>query len=880
MPIRHFSVRVLSLMLALMMTASHAATQTISVIESSLRVSVLDQSGAAVIAADVQLKRAGSKEVAIQTDERGQSLFTRLAPGQYHLHVEAAGFEPRDLDKVIIKAGGNHVEVRLAVAGVREEVTVKQDEREKASDPRGNAFTNVLTEDQIAALPDDPEEFEAAVRSMAGPGAPLRVNGFRGGKLPPKSQIRQIRFRMNPYAAENHEADFMSIDVYTKPGIDSWHSSLNIGFRDESLNARNAFAPARGPEQHRRFGFSMDGPLWRNHTSLFLSADGFSSYDSKTIVAALPGGTLSSLVRRPSRTLNASARLEHVLTKSHTLHAEYQRNANRQDSLGVGDFDLPERAYLSDQTEHLFRLSDSGMISKRLVNEFRFQARWQELDLRSATELPAILVLNAFNRGGAQVGGNRRARELELVDNVDFVFGKHSFRVGVQVEAGSYASDDSRNANGTFTFASLADYSAGRPTTYTRRVGDPRVAFNQYQFGWYVQDDVRLIKSLSLSFGLRHETQNNLDDNNNFAPRVGVTWSPFKDGKTVLRGGAGIFYDWLTSETFEQTIRVNGERQREIVVRNPGFPSPFSTGMEILLPPGRIQLDPALQTPYLEQVSFGVERKLGKVSQLRANYMWQRGVHLLRGHNINAPVAGLGRPDPAVGNINQIESTANSTMNGLMVGLFVTNPAKHFHLGMNYFLSKTTNESDGPLSMPADNFDLRPERGPSPGDARHRLFAMLNMSLFKGIRLGTMFRANSAMPYNITTGFDDNGDSVSNDRPEGVRRNSARGAAHWDVGTRLSWGFGFGKAPEPAGQGGRPRLVRINGNDADVLGSMPSMPGGGDKRYRVEFYAQAYNLFNHTNLINFTGVETSPFFGQATAAQAGRRIETGMKFSF
>jgi hypothetical protein len=880
MPMCRLYIRALSLLLALMMTISQVPAQTKSQSESSLRVIVLDPSGAAVSAADVQVKPRGSKEMAIQTNERGESLFTRLAPSQCVIRIEAAGFEARELDKVTLKAGSNHVEVRLTVAGVKEEVVIKQDEREKATDPRGNAFTNVLTEDQIAALPDDPEEFEAAIRSMAGPGAPLRVNGFRGGKLPPKSQIRQIRFRMNPYAAENHEADFVSIDVYTKPGIDSWHSSLNFGFRDESLNARNAFAPSRGPEQHRRYGFSLDGPLWRNHTSLFLSADGFSSYDSKTIVAALPEGSFTSLARRPSRTLNASARLEHVLTKSHTLHAEYQRNANRQDGLGVGDFDLPERAYLLNQTENIFRLSDSGLISKRLVNEFRFQARWQDVGLRSATEAPAILVLNAFNQGGAQVGGARRTRELELVDNVDFVFGKHSMRAGVSFESGSYRSDDSRNANGTFIFASLNDYLANRPTTYTRRVGNPTVAFNQYQFGWFLQDDIRLRKSLSVSLGLRHEVQTNLGDHNNFAPRLGITWSPFKDGKTVFRAGAGIFYDWLTAETFEQTLRVNGERQREIVVRNPGFPDPFSGASEIALPPSRIQLAPSLQMPYLEQASFGVERKLGKYAQLRANYMWQRGVHLLRGHNINAPVPELGPPDPAAGNINQIESTASSTMNGLMVGVFFTDPIKRFHLGVNYFLSKTTNESDGALSLPADNFDWRGERGPAPGDARHRLFMMMNMSLFRGIRLGTMFRANSATPYNITTGFDDNGDSVSNDRPDGVGRNSARGAAHWDVGTRLSWGFGFGKAPEPTGQGGRPRLVRINGDDADVLGSMPSMRSAGDKRYRMEFYVQAYNLFNHTNLINFTGVQTSPFFAQATAAQSGRRIESGMKFSF
>ncbi|HKP87672.1 MAG TPA: carboxypeptidase-like regulatory domain-containing protein, partial [Blastocatellia bacterium] len=326
---RHHCIRMLSLLIVVIMATSQIAAQTRGPVESTLRVVVLDPSGAAVAAAGVQLKKGGNKEMATETNERGESLFARLAPGEYVIRVEAAGFAPHESHKVTLKAGSNRLEVRLTVAGVKEEVIVKQDEREKATDPRGSAFTNVLTEDQIAALPDDPDEFEAAIRSMAGPGAPLRVNGFRGGKLPPKSQIRQIRFRMNPYAAENHEADFVSIDVYTKPGIDSWHSSLNFGFRDESLNARNAFAPARGPEQHRRYGFSLDGPLWRNHTSLFLSADGFSSYDSKTIVAAVPEGSFNGLARRPSRTLNASARLEHILTKSHTLHAEYQRNANR-----------------------------------------------------------------------------------------------------------------------------------------------------------------------------------------------------------------------------------------------------------------------------------------------------------------------------------------------------------------------------------------------------------------------------------------------------------------------------------------------------------------------------------------------------------------------
>jgi hypothetical protein len=872
-----FSTPITYLLIALLIISGQAVAQTRPAADSSLRVTVLDPSGAAIVAARVKLK-GQNNNLSLDTNERGQSLFTRLEPGRYEIEVGAEGFEPLIINGVVVKAGANTVEARLSIAGVKEEVTVKQDERERATDRRGNSFTNVLTEDQIAALPDDPDEFEAAVRSMAGPGAPIRVNGFRGGKLPPKSQIRQIRFRMNPYAAENHESNFMSIDVMTKPGVNDWHGSLSFAFRDEALNARNIFAPARGPEQHRRAGFSIDGPLWRNRTSLFLSADGLSSYDSKTIVAALPGENFAGLVRRPARTLNLSARVEHALTKSHTLYGEYQRNSNLQHNLGVGDFDLPERAYSSDQAEHILRFSDTGLLTKRLVNELRFQALWDEIGFTPSSGAPATIVLNAFNGGGAQIAGARRRREIEVSDNLDFAHGKHAMRAGILFEAARYASSETRNFNGTFTFASLDDFRARKPTTFTRRVGDPRLSFDQYQVGWYWQDDIRLTKSLSISARLRYEFQSNLDDRNNLAPRFGVAWSPFKDGKTTLRAGAGIFYDWLAAEVYEQTLRVDGNRQRETVIQNPGFPDPASSAAPVFLPPSRIQLDPGVRMPQVRQASFGVERQLSQYSRLNVTYMRQRGADLLRGHNINAPASGAGRPDAASGNINQVESTASSAMDALSVNMNFTDPIRRIFVATNYYLSKTVNDSDGPMSLPADNFNLGAERGPAATDIRHRFFAMVNAPLVFGLNAGAVFTASSAPPYNITTGFDDNSDSVSNDRPAAVGRNSARGAGRWDAGVRLSRAVGFGRAPERTGQGGTPRLVRIRG-DGDALGAMPSM-NASNSRYRVEFYAQAYNIFNRANRINFSGVQTSPFFGAATAALPGRRIETGLRFSF
>lgn len=846
--------------------------------DASLIVRIADQNGAVVVAAKIQLKGGAAAVRISETDQRGQVTFSELASGKYRLHVEAIGFEHLDTNEITVKSGPNLVDLQLHVAEVKEEVAVKQNRREAMTDPEGPAFTTILTAEQIANLPDDPDEFENVLRQMAGPGAVIRVNGFSGGKLPPKSQIREIRFKLNPYAAENHEAGSVGVDIFTKPGMDTWHGTFNFGFRDESLAARNAFARRRGPEQYRRFGLTLDGPLWTKRTSLFLAADGALSFDSKTIVAALPEGGLAALARLPARVLNLSVRVEHVLTKYHTLRAEYQRNALQQNNLGVGNFDLPERGFSSHQVENLLRLSDTGPFHKRFVNEVRFQLRWQENDLQPANLSPAIQVLNAFNRGGAQSNSSRRVREGEFADNLDFAHGKHTMKVGLLLDAWKERIDDRKNANGTFIFSSLEAFNLARPITFTQRIGSVPISFTQYEFGGFWQDDFRLRKSLSLSFGFRYELQNYVKDRDSVAPRFGLVWSPFANGKTTIRAGAGLFYNWFDTDAYEQILLVDGLHQHDLVIRNPGFPDPLSGNSISLLPPSRIQGAIDLSLPYIEQFSVGLERQLMGKLLLRANYQHQRGVHLLRGRNINAPLPGAGRPIPNEGNVTQVESSANSWLNQLNINISPQAlSARHIYWLINYSWSKATNEADGPLSLPANNFDLVAERGPAASDSRHRLFAISSLQVFKGLRLGAIFRATSATPYNLTTGFDNNGDTIVNDRPAGVGRNSVRGTAQWDLSARLSWSLGFGKQPEQKTQGQGPTVVRSR-NGSEALGALAS--GGSDNRYRMQFYLQTFNLFNHVNLINFSGVQTSPFFRQATAALAGRRIELGVNFSF
>ena len=871
--------RAISVLMALVLIVFPCLGQT-SATNATLEVIVKDPSGALINKAQVQLLRNGKPLSLNASNQRGEARFNKIAAGTYQLHIEAPGFKPLDVADVVLATGPHRREVTLEIDAIKVDVDVADDAQVRNTNPNGPAFSNVLTAEQIAQLPDDPDDFENAINQLAGPGAQIRVNGFRGGKLPPKNQIREIRFRLNPYAAKNHDAGFGLVDITTKPGVNSWHGSFNFGFRDEAMNARQVFAPFRGPEQQRRFGLSMDGPIWKNRTSLFLNADGSLFFDARPIFATLPTGTVSDLAYRPSRRLNLDARLEHVLTKTHTARLQFQRNAGSQHNLGVGDFDLPARGFFQDQTEYIARFGDSGVFGKKFFNEIRLQARWLETEARSVSLGRTILVPGAFSDGSAQRSGGRRSLDFELADNVDYALEKHGLRFGVQFEAGGYRSNERTNPFGTFQFSDLDAYEAGLPTQYTQRIGDPTVKYRQYQFGWYIQDDYRLRKNLTISYGVRHELQNHVSGKFNFAPRLGFVWSPVKSGAITLRGGAGIFYDWFAAQTYEQTLRVDGERQRDLVVSNPGYPNPFIGGVQTIPPPSRIQTDPNLQIPYLIQSSFGVESNQFKLFRLTANYQYQRGVHLLHGRNLNAPVPGFGRPDPTAGNITNIESSAYQSSHRLMVGVgpsrMMPNTQGLFW-NVNYLLLKNTNEADSAFSLPSNNFNLRADRGPAATDFRHLISGFVNKRLPRGFGISAIFQATSALPYNITTGFDDNGDTVINDRPIGVGRNSARGASRWEIGSRLSWAKDFGPEQQPTMAGPQVRMIRVGAGDG---AAPPSMSMGATKKYRLEFYAQAFNLLNHANLGIFNGVETSPFFGQATSAQSPRRMELGMRFNF
>jgi len=857
---------------------------------SQLRLTVVDQTMAGVPGATVRVTWPDGKESTSETNNRGQITVQGLPVGTVRLHVEFPGFEPFE-SPLTLRGGTNDATVTLLIEGFKEELVVA--DTSAVDDRSGNSLTTTLEEQDIAELPDDAQELAQVLEQMTGgAGAVFQVDGFRGGTLPPRDQIRQIRFRVNSFSADNHEAGRVQIQIITRPNVTQWSGNANFGLRSDVLNARNAFAREQTPELYRRFSAGMQGPIVSGRTSLRLRVDGNRSFDSGTIVAQLEDrSTLAAQFRRPIDATNFTAGIEHALTDDQTLRLEYRREQDSRQNQGVGDFNLAERASSRSATEHRVRASVQSLFGGRILSQSRVQFTVDESQAESLSSAPTIRVIDAFTRGGAGVASRNTTKTLQFANDTDFTRGLHVMRAGVLFDVANFREFDARNAAGTFTFSSLDDFIAGLPDTFTQRLGTAETSFPYYQLGLYWQDDIRLNRTLSISLGARQEMQAYVDDRLNVMPRLGFTWNP-GGSRTAIRGGYGLFHDWYDASLHDQTIRVDGALQQDLLILNPGYPDPTGGVAAAVLPGGRVQAAPDLKVPYLHQASIGVERPIGQFLTLQTSYQWQRGRNQLRSINVNAPNEFGVRPEPNVGTVTQIESTGRMNADRLTFNARYRVPERNLLFALGYTLSDVKNDANNATSLPANSLDPDADWGPSSQDVRHRLFTMVNYTFPLGIRANIMNLYSSAPPYTITTGSDDNRDGVSNDRPAGVGRNTERGASRVETNLRITRTFGFG-GPRTVDGGGGPPQGQGGFGGGGRGGPGGGGPGGGrgardggaggeanNQRFNVEFYTQAFNLLNHVNYGTFSGNLRSPFFGRPTSAGAARRVEVGMNIRF
>jgi outer membrane receptor for ferrienterochelin and colicin len=787
----------------------------------SLRVQVVDEMGAVIAGARAMLTSADGKKRTAVANASGEITITNLTPGTYTLTVAFNGFETYLEPELKVPTPTQPLKIILKIAPVKDEINVKSEGAALSVEPDRNLNMIILDESFIQTLPDNEEDLLKFLQALAGPAgtgvnggqsaAQIYIDGFPGGSLPPREAIMQIRINQNPFSAEYSHPGIGRIEIITKPGNDQWRGQLGLSLRNSTLDARNAFAQVKPDLDQKRYSFNFNGPVIKKKMSFFANVERRLLNGSGIVRAQTLDGLFIANVPAPSSNTSFFLRSSYLVNKKNTLNFGYSyvssESKNREfgarfgggfgsfgfagsNSGGGNNYLLPERGSNSENTNHTLQVSNLHLISSRLVHETHLRFQHEQRDSKANTQGVAINVIDAFYGGGSPCCPNQsRQNALDFQDYLTYTVKKHTLKGGLQLEYESNRELNASNFNGTYTFSSLDQYRRVlngehldpsdpnsppvRPTQFTINRGNPLLRYNQYEAAWFIQDDWRISPNFTFSFGLRHEFQSHLNDKINFAPRLSIAWSPFKDRKTVLRAGGGIFFNRLSGNIYENTLRYNGVTQQSIIIRNPPFPDPFAGNLEVSLRNTiKRVLDPNLKAPYTIHFTASLERQLpfGLMSSL--TYIYAKGVHQFRSRNINAPLAGTNeRPDPTQGNIYQIESSAKSQFNGLLFRLD-RRLGRSFTVFSNYTLSWTMNDADGPLSLPADNYNLRPEWGPASSDRRHHLFIGGNVILPYSFRLTPFVAASSGAPFNITTGFDDNHDTVINDRPPGVNRNS------------------------------------------------------------------------------------------------------------
>ena len=905
---------------------------------------VVDSSGAVMSGAPIKIYQA-EKVVKEGTISPSGDFEIPVEPGEYKIEISAPDFSTFT-EIVRVTPGMGPLAITMSLAQLETSVEVTETRNQISVDPDSSLNTTVLDKEFIESLPDDEDELTAYLQLIAGSrggggggDGGFVIDGFSNGRLPPKDQIQEIRINNNPFSAEYSGPGFGRLEIITKPGTGEYRGSMNFMFRDESLNARNPFAPTKPAYQQRNFNSNFSGPLIRNKLSLSMNLRNSENENSDTIraVVLLPTGVrqLASAVVMPNINRSLNARSQWAITSNNTLNLNIQYERGDNKNAGVGGFNLQERASVRKSREFELQVRETAILSKSTVHEFRFEYGRDLSQQAPKTGGVAVNVLDSFFGGGAQNRSSGRDRNVEFGNLLMYSGPKWTVKTGMQ---GVYRMSHSLSENtfiGTFAFSSLlcrppnpndpkddpcaGAYEAGRPTTFTVNRGNPLLDVNQFELGTFLQTDWKAAPSFTLSMGARYDVQTNISDHNNLDPRLGFAYQISKT--MALRGGAGIFHQRLNQNTVQELFRLDGMRQEQIVVRFPSFfPSVPSdlTGTSSSSTPPSIRVRAAdLATPYNINTQISLEKSLPAGVGLTFSWDSIRGVHLYRSRNLNAPLPGaapnpqrpgtLIPPDPTKGNINQLESTSTSRSNNFTIG-FRQTLRNRYNLSIfgNYTLGHGRNDTDGPFSMPANNYDLASEWGRSAQDMRHRFFTGVNFRMPWTINVNAVVNATSSRPYNITTGFDANGDTVTNDRLAGVQRNTGMGPSAFNTNLNFTKTINLRSSPEQPsaasntganpfvepqrGGGGFPGGAQGGGGGRPPQaggqrgpGGPGGRPGGNNQQQRgptMAFVVNFQNLLNHPQLNQYSGVMTSPFFGRANGARNPRQVELGLRFNF
>jgi outer membrane receptor for ferrienterochelin and colicin len=859
---------------------------------------VTDPSGAPVAGADITARNtATSAARSTVSDAQGLYRIAALPVGPYEVTAAMGGFGTQVRSGITLRVGQEaNLDFGLKVATVSETVTIVGEA--PIVETTKTALGRTITTKQLDDLPVAGRTFQnlaflspgilvnastggTGIAASGGTGRnnTLLIDGLSNdddsvasdrGNFP-LDAVQELQILANQYSAEFGQASGAIMNALTRSGTNKLQGRAYFFYRSDSLSANNPFVqpdPATGkaakaPFKQKIPGGFLSGPLQKDKTFFFVSYE--HTLRDETSVISVPAATLAAqgqgaetnfpnAIRNP----RLVGKIDHHLTPAQTLTVRYRLDKDTRDNWYIGGTSTRERG-----TDRLIKnqdvaLSHTWVASSRGLNEMRMQFARRTLDwsvdnyCKDCTTItrPSILLGKANNMPQGRTEDRWQVQD-SFSYNVPDKAGDHFFKVGVDASFIDLTSTFFNNLHGTFTFATDRPFNAADRTTYptlfTKNTGDPTVKLNNNIYGAFIQDQWRVTPYFTLNLGLRYDYEDVVgieQDHNNFGPRLHFAWDAFKDGKTAIRGGFGRYFDQVFLN-----IPLNAENAKKFVgvtIANPGYPDPFVGGSVTRPPPpSTVVFDPALTTPFGDTFSLGFQREIFRDLAVTVDGVYAQGEDQLVTLDQNYSINGSIRANPNFALMRMVKSIGRSRYKALQAGI-EKRFSRRYAFSLAYTLADSKRDTEDFNFNPVDHRDLEAEYAPSFSDARHTLGGSVLFEVPWGIKLGMAGRYRSALPYNVTTGFDDNRDSIVNDRPAGLSRNSARGEAVWTVDGRVA------------------KEVRF-------------------RRVRLEAIVAAFNVFNHPSHGTFIGNKRSAQFGKPTVVVTNfepRQVELGFRLNF
>ena len=940
---------------AVVAAASAAAAQE-SVNQATVSGRVLDAQGAAVPGALVSARQTATN-VAVETttDGEGRFRFPYLRIGPYELRTRLTGFR-EDARALTLSAGSAFdLTLRLELAGVNDAVTVVGDAR--VLEAARSQIVGTIPQAEVQNLPMNGRNFLdlallvpgvsptntnstqlfAETSGVVGQGISIAsqrnfsnsfiVDGLSAnddaaglGGIPfGVDAIEQFQVVTSGGQAELGRALGGYVNVVTRSGTNSLRGTAYGFFRDDAFNGKNALTGTKLPMDQQQYGASVGGPLVRNRTFYFANAEqklldqtgvvtispqNVAAINARLTQVGYQGQQVSTgIYPNPVHSLMALGKVDHQFSGADQLSVRYAYyDVDSKNARGVGQLSAPSGSTGVNNVDQSLAVSNVLTLSSNTVNETRVQVARGDLKAFS-TDLvgPQVTITGVATFGTFGSSPTRRENTMfQAVNNLSHRAGAHALRAGVDFLFNDDTITFLRSFRGAYTFSSLANFLTGNYAGFAQTFGNPVVSQKNPNLGAYLQDEWRAGSRLTINAGVRYDLQfleTINTDTNNVSPRLGFAWTPTDSQDTVVRGGAGIFFDRVPLRASANALFAAGNTLDLAQLRQPQVTGilPTQTGAPVFpnILPDRLAsttlasiqtMDRNLQNAYSKQANIEIERALGSSRTITVGYQYFRGEKLLMSINQNVPTcvaAGTNngcRPVSTYANNNDYRGAGESNYHGLHV-TFLQRPSTWSSIRASYTLSKSMNNvGEAFFSAPVDPTDLAKDWGRSDNDQRHRLVISGSINspsgpastpwehLSHGFQLSTMLQYYSALPFNIVSGvnslqgtagrpFADGSVATANFDVRSVRmieRNAGVGNDFFTMSLRLS------------------RAFRLGGNR------------------RVEGLLEAFNLTNRANPVarnNSFGTGSYPTaplatFNTVTAVGDPRTLQLGLRVSF